>query len=235
MKWKHLTINTATRTCDQQIFALRKSAVKGQRSKVKGPRSGGFTLVEMIVSLGLFTIVLFISTSAFLSVLNADRKSRVTRIATDNLNLALEDMSRKIKTGSAYNCGAGGDCAAGVGNTITFLGQNGVSFIYKRGIGPGALVSGIGASGCGSALYTATQGCLLREDVGLVIPMIATSPEIDITNLSFAVLGSAVFPDRVQPVVVIKIDGALGVNSLNQANKSAFSIQTAVTQRAYDY
>lgn len=194
--------------------------------------SKGFTLVEMIVSLGLFTIVLFIATSAFLSVVNADRKSRATRIATDNLNLALEDMMRKIKTGYAYGCDAGGDCASGT--VFSFTDQIGVNFIYKRGVGSGAIVSGTAFSGCGSAYYTSTQGCLLREEGGTTVPMIATSPEIDITSLKFAVSGSAVFPNRSQPVVVVTIDGAIGANLPNTAGRSAFSIQTVVTQRPYD-
>jgi len=36
----------------------------------------GFTLIEMTVSLGLFTIIMFIATSAFLSIVNTDRKAR---------------------------------------------------------------------------------------------------------------------------------------------------------------
>ncbi|HBC70735.1 MAG: hypothetical protein UU05_C0030G0006 [Candidatus Curtissbacteria bacterium GW2011_GWA1_40_47] len=194
--------------------------------------SKGFTLVEMIVSLGLFTIVLFIATSAFLSVINADRKSRATRIATDNLNLALEDMMRKIKTGYAYGCVGAGDCASGT--AFSFTSQNGVNFIYKRGVGSGAIVSGTASSGCGSTFYTSTQGCLLREEGGTTVPMIATSPEIDIKSLKFAVSGSAVFPDRSQPVVVVTIDGSIGADLPNTAGKSAFSIQTVVTQRPYD-
>src|SRR3989338_3254669 len=95
----------------------------------------GFTLVEMIVSIGLFTIVLFISSSAFLAVLNADRKSRFTRIATDSLNISLEDMARRIKTGSAYYCGDKVigmssltntmDCVSGT--TIVFTEQDGAT------------------------------------------------------------------------------------------------------------
>lgn len=194
--------------------------------------SKGFTLVEMIVSIGLFTIVLFIATSAFLSVINADRKSRATRIATDNLNLALEDMMRKIKTGDAYGCDAGGDCTAG--KVFSFTDQTGVNFIYKRGVGSGVIVSGTAPSGCGNAYYTSTQGCLLREDGSVAVPMIATSPEIDITSLKFAVSGSTVFSDRAQPVVMVVIDGSIGANLPNTAGKSAFSIQTVVTQRPYD-
>ena len=46
---------------------------------IHSQNKNGFTLVEMIVSIGLFTIALFIASSAFLAVLNADRKSRATQ------------------------------------------------------------------------------------------------------------------------------------------------------------
>lgn len=192
----------------------------------------GFTLLEMIVSLAIFTIALFIATSAFLSIVNSDRKSRATRVATDNLNLTLEEMSRKIKTGLSYNClgGAGvADCYTAQ-SVLAFTDQTNVRILYKRGVGGGAIVGGVGASGCGTG-YTTTQGCILRSDGGAAFIQ-STSPEIDVTNLKFFVIGSALWPDTVQPSVVVAIDGMLG----NQAStKVAFKIQTTITQRAYDH
>lgn len=203
MQKGQLTINTATRTCDTQIFAGRKSAVKGQRSHVKCSPSG-FTIVEMTVSLGLFTIIMFIATSAFLSIVNTDRKARSVRIAADNLNIALEDMSRRIKTGSSYDCGSIGaptDCPGGE-DSLTFDDQNGDSTTYSWN----------GAS-------------ILRDGTSI------TSSEITIDSLRFIVSGSAgIATDTIQPMVVIVIDGSLGAGVAS----STFKIQTTVTQRAYD-
>lgn len=177
--------------------------------------SKGFTLVEMIVSLGLFTIVLFIATNAFLAIVNVDRKSRATRIVVDNLNLALEDMTRNIKTGLTYYCGTTdtggvGDCVLG-GDTVYFTNQEGVRMGYYfdgvvdhaifriTGTGPGAVVQRI------------------------------TSPEINISDLKFIVSGSSSFTsgDRKQPMIIIMITGFLGENM-------PIKFQTTVTQRAYD-
>ena len=185
----------------------------------------GFTLIEMIVSLGLFTIVLFITTSAFLAIVNADRKSRATRVATDNLNLALENMSRKIKTGYTYNCGGGSganDCVVPQ-SIFEFTDQSGSRVSYKRAQG---------TAECGSG-YGVNQGCILRLDAG--VPVLSTSPEIDITSLKFLVSGSALWPDTKQPAVVIAIEGAIGVNAGNPSGKSSFKIQTILTQRIYDH
>lgn len=183
----------------------------------------GFTLVEMIVSLGIFTIVLFIATSAFLTVVNADRKSRAVRIAADNLNLALEDMSRKIKTGTTYNCGGGAsginDCPITPSSSFSFNDQSTPSkrIVYKRMTG----------ASCG----TGYQGCILRSDNNGVTFIPITSPEIDIKGLDFIVRGSPA-GDTAQPSVLILIDGSLSSGPNTPA--TTFKIQALVTQRAYD-
>ncbi len=198
-------------------------------------KKSGFTLVEMSVSLAVFTIVLFIATSTFLSVVNTDRKSQSVRIATDNLNLTIEDMARRIKTGSNYSCGGNpgvADCSVAQ-SVLALDDQTGTRIMYKRGQGSSAIVGGVVASGCGSASYGATQGCILRSDGGGVF-LSATSPEIDITDLNFFVVGSGSYAsgDRIQPTVVVSIDGMLGDLSVT---KTAFKMQTAITQRQYDH
>lgn len=199
--------DTAMRTCDSgSIFRLAKNAsVNCQTSKIKcAPR--GFTLIEMTVSLGLFTIIMFIATSAFLSIVNTDRKARSVRIVADNLNIALEDMSRRIKTGSTYNCGGGAgtnNCPSPGLSSFAFTEQNEVT----------------------RTVYTLIGNAIMRGTERI------TSPEITITNLKFIVSGSAVgSADNKQPMVVIVVDGSLG----SGAASTTFKIQTTVTQRAYD-
>ncbi len=217
---KQLTDSTTSWTSNKERFPL---VVNCQMSNVriapvKCPRRG-FTLVEMIVSIGLFTIVLFIASSAFLSVLNADRKSRATRIAIDNLNLSLEDMSRRIKTGTTYNCKG----ESGVNDTcsnpaiLAFTDQDGVRTTYR--------------------LKTDTitgKKYIEREKLGFA-QLRVTAPEIEIDNLRFIVDGTDVGPslggtDVAQPYVIILVDGTTNAGAIT----SSFKIQTTVTQRAYD-
>jgi prepilin-type N-terminal cleavage/methylation domain-containing protein len=182
-------------------------------------RKQGFTLVEMIVSIGLFTIVLFIATSAFLTVVNADRKSRNVRITADNLNLALEDMQRRVRTGSNYWCGAGGDSSPSVQDcpgsdtTFSFTEQDGTRTTYTLG---GTIIKRKTATG--------------SIDV--------TAPEIVINNLKFLVQGSAIGPgsggtDKNQPSVVIMLTGSI-TDAAHPSLSESFNIQTMVTQRNYD-
>lgn len=211
--------------------------------KPQGPRyahnfKSGFTLMEMIVALAIFTIVLVLATAAFLAVINADRRARATRIASDNLNLTLEDISRRIKTGSVYTCGGlnlglPNDCSS-PSSLFWFVDQSGKRSMYKRGVGNvGGLAGGNAPSACtdGSLPYTATQGCILRSDNNGAAFRSATGPDIDITSLDFRVLGSAKAPDTTQPVVVLSIGGMLGAGG---AVPVAFRIQSTITQRLYD-
>jgi len=214
-------------------FVYQVFGVRGQRSEVRGSPRRGFTLVEMIVSLGLFTIILFIATSAFLTIVNADRKSRAVRIATDNLNLALEDMQRRIKTGTNYFCGSGGegsltavqDCDLNnLGTEFSFTEQDGVTRTTYSWGPIGAVPNG-------------TPPSIYRYQNGGV-PVLVTAPEIVINDLKFRVSGSMVgtLPtgDSIQSYALIVIRGAMGASGVNPAGKVDFNIQTKVTQRSHD-
>ena len=71
------------------------------------PFGRGFTLVEMIVSVALFGIVMLVAVGALLSVVAANRQSQAIKTVINNLNFALESMSRNILTGSNYRCPSG--------------------------------------------------------------------------------------------------------------------------------
>ena len=173
----------------------------------------GFTLIEMIVSIGLFTIVLFIASSAFLSVVNADRKSRATRLTMDNLTVAMEDMTRRMKTGFAYMCGGTiessitsvGDCST-PNSSVVFTDQQG-----KR------------------TRYSLSEGRIVRQIENDGPMLFMTAPEIIINKLQFVVNGT-VSGDDIQPYVRIFIEGTTG----GGVTDSRFNLQTMVTQRSYD-
>lgn len=181
-------------------------------------KTRGFTLIEMIVSIGLFTIVLFIASSAFLSVVNADRKSRATRLAMDNLTVALEDMTRRLKTGFSYTCGGDinsrtpGDCVT-PSTQISFIDQDGNRVAYRLDTTEKRVYRDVARS----------DGVLLSQDIPV------TAPDIIIGSLTFDVRGSNTSDDT-QPYVKIFIEGETGGGVVD----AKFSLQTMVTQRVYD-
>ena len=62
----------------------------------------GFTLIEIIVAIGIFTAVITMALATFLNISNVQRKAGALRAVNDNLNFALEMMSREIRAGKNY-------------------------------------------------------------------------------------------------------------------------------------
>jgi prepilin-type N-terminal cleavage/methylation domain-containing protein len=67
--------------------------------KNKNLNKKGFTLVEIMVSIAIFSLVLVAAMGAILSVVDANRKAQTLVEAMNNLNFAMESISRTIKTG----------------------------------------------------------------------------------------------------------------------------------------
>ncbi len=63
----------------------------------------GFTLVEMLVSVAIFSIVVMIALGAILTILDANRKARTLTEVMNNLNFSMEMITRSLKTGVEPN------------------------------------------------------------------------------------------------------------------------------------
>ena len=74
-----------------------------KKLKISNKRKG-FSLVEMLVSVALFSAVMLIGAGALLSLIDANRKAQSLNSVMNNLNFALESMSRNIRVGTTYHC-----------------------------------------------------------------------------------------------------------------------------------
>ena len=68
-------------------------------------KNGGFTLVELMVSLTVFSIVMLISTGVLLVMIDVNAKGQALYSSYSNLSFALDSMTREIRTGRNYYCG----------------------------------------------------------------------------------------------------------------------------------
>jgi prepilin-type N-terminal cleavage/methylation domain-containing protein len=177
----------------------------------------GFTLVELIIAISLFTIIAFFSIGAVLSIFDANRKARSSKTIVDNLNLSLESMVRTIRFGTNYHCGGSGDlsvpndCSSGdVSFSVTF---------YDDTLGRDVIVT-----------YSIdTDGSLINRQYDGEGSSI-TSPEAKIEYLRFYVFNSEDNGVN-QPYVIAVIKGHSGNKQSSQTN---FSVQTLISQRALD-
>ena len=185
--------------------------------------SRGFTLVEMIVSVALFSIVMLICVGALLALVGANRKVHALQSVMNNLNVTLDGMMRATRMGSNFHCGSGAanttrDCVDG--DTIFAFEPFGstpldIPWVYT---------------------YDPDTKRLYRSQDGGT-PIAITAPEIVIDSMTFYVNGSTrgctVSPcDTVQPKVVIVIKGTAPV--VNSKARSTFHIQVTAVQRLLD-
>lgn len=95
-------------------------------------KNKGFTLIEIIVALMIFSIVVVVALAALLKIIDANKKAQTTQDAVIGLSFALESMSRELRTGSTIDCEtntskafnqsnlAVTSCSADVGRSIAF-------------------------------------------------------------------------------------------------------------------
>ncbi|MDD4989023.1 MAG: type II secretion system protein [Candidatus Pacebacteria bacterium] len=70
----------------------------------KTKSTNGFTLIEMMVAVSIFAIIMTISMGALLNIISLNKKSQAVKTIMNNLNFALEEMSRDLRFGAGYDC-----------------------------------------------------------------------------------------------------------------------------------
>jgi len=65
-------------------------------------KSRGFTLLEMLISIAIFSLVTVIALGAIVMLFGSYSKSQSTQVLVDNLNFALESITRDIRFGNSY-------------------------------------------------------------------------------------------------------------------------------------
>lgn len=179
----------------------------------------GFTLIEVIVSVGIFAIVMTISLGALFSVVGASRQSTREQTVVDTLSFALDSMKRDLALGSLYHCNATDvidftqkptprDCPSTPSSSIAFRDTNGATLAY-----------------------TLSNGVLFRKTTSVGPPDPLTSSDLTINTLSFYVTGAETANDHEQPQVHMLLSGTA---SPDGRTVITFKIQTTITERLVD-
>ncbi len=73
-------------------------------------KTRGFSLIEIIVSVGVFTVVAMLTVGSLLILTSAEKRVASAQINQDNLRFAMIEMTREIRNGIKYKlCGVAGD------------------------------------------------------------------------------------------------------------------------------
>lgn len=170
----------------------------------------GYSLLELIVSLGLFSMVMVVAMGAYLTLISLDRQARAGNQLASSLSFAVESMARSMRTGSEYACNANGsapNCAGG-GTSVSFLDAQGQTITY--------LLRSDGSIGqCTGGLCTSSTA----------LPL--TDRRITVSSLKFFVRGVGT-GDSTQPQVTFSLSGTMRTDA---GETTSFSVQTSASQR----
>ena len=210
----------------------------------------GFTLVEMLVVLGLFSFIMTLATGVLYSTQSINVKLQETQSVLDNVNVSFETVVRDIRYGSNFNCmnvmpdtsvdnsyTLRGNCSymthgAGHGGTILFLkpidAVNNLDRIayYATTTSSGAMVIQKDEifSGKPKASYQVTADDVRIKSLFFYVSGAST------TALTGGVSGSE---DYEQPLVTIVATGET-VPSKNSSTSTPFVVETSVSSRVLD-
>jgi len=196
----------------------------------------GFSLVELLVAISIFTVVLTIAVSTLLVLVDANGKAQNMQEAMTNLTFAMDSMTREIRTGSGYYCSS----SAFENEDLTTSDRQDCP-VSSQGIQISFIEAGnsltAGGSGQGSSRisyrFNSNDGRIYRQiGNGDFLPL--TTDDLTITDMRFIVTGTDSFNtdnDTVPPLVTIFIKGQAGDL---QTIDTSFQLQTTVVQRAFD-
>jgi prepilin-type N-terminal cleavage/methylation domain-containing protein len=169
----------------------------------------GYTLVELIVSVGLFSIVMTLAAGAYFITINANRQAQGVATGVDSISFVVERMARTIRTGSSYSCAStlgAGDCPNG-GSDFSFKNVSGQTVAYSL------------------------NGSMIQESInGGVARSLTDVSSVTITSMRFYLSGSS-SADTVQPHVTLVIGGTA---STGPGKTETFLIETGATMRGID-
>lgn len=225
--------------------------------KLRRTASKGFTLVEILVVLGLFSTVMVIAAGALFTTQAINTKLQETQAVLDNVNLSMEIMSREIRYGSNFHCTVatftGNDLDPVASSTLRkscpFSAQGGTMLIFRPYQS---------ATSTDRVAYYLKGGILFKDEYigGATTTYQVTTDNITINSLVFYVTGANSVEavgqdfngvhDTIQPLITLNVFGetkpAKKYYSASMSEGGAqknivsvkFNVQTSISSRDLD-
>jgi len=175
--------------------------------KNKPKEKEGFTLIEVIVSLSLFTIVMVIALGALFMVIAANRQAKAIKLVVNNVNLAMEGMTRDLRVGYEY-------CTTPSGSSCDSS-STGVTQIYFTT-----------DKGEANSSYRLSGGTIERRIGSSAQYFEITGSDVVIDEMKFYIQGTET-GDNIQPFVTVVIRGTIQVAEI----MDDFHLQSTISQR----
>ena len=205
-----------------------------------------FTLVELLVVLGLFSGIATIALGSLANVQTINSHLQQNQSVLDNVNLSTQIVMRDVRFGSEFYCAISlPTLSLPIPRTRNSCIQGG---IYNSGNGGSVLIfePADAATSTDRVAYYLLQGVLYKNEYysGATNTLQITSNDVTITSLRFYVNGAqssdglsdegSAF-DYQQPLITMLVSGiATAELNTRKASSSAFSLETTVSARSLD-
>ena len=176
-------------------------------NKIKIQNNKAFTLIEVMVSVSIFAIVVLVSMTATLSIINANKQAQALDDVINNMNFSVESMVRDLRTGYNYTCGSTSSQTSGCPSTSV----NSVTFRSS-------------ISNC-DVIYSLSNNTIYKNECGAGAQAL-TSSNVNVSKFDLYITNTSASSYQ-QPLIlmILKATGKVG----NQSTE--FDLQTLISQR----
>ena len=201
-------------------FLLSKGGAVDNRKKKN--LMCGFSLIEMLVSIALFSVIMVIAIGIIITTLNTNKHVRSTSVAIGNVDAVMEKIFREASVGSYYHCRKEGKIEGNIEKARDCPGGNPLTVFIFEGVG------GDEGSKDDQIIYrlNSTDFALeVSRDGGANFERL-TDENIIIDDFNVNVVGN--IDDTKQPAVFI---GMRGYIKKGEDSKTVFAVQTMISER----
>lgn len=196
-----------------------------------------FTLVELLVVLGLFSFIMTIASGALFSAQSVNVRLQETQAVLDNMNLSMEVMTRDIRYGSDFYATSSLTLVTPSKRRSCDYQMDGCKVIYFKPTGA--------QNDLDRAVYYIDNGILFKKNIPFGSASSTyqiTAGDVSIKSLIFFVKGaeSSVPADNEdgvadydQPLITVTVYGVTKPTKLT-ATSTKFTLQTSISPRELD-
>jgi prepilin-type N-terminal cleavage/methylation domain-containing protein len=180
------------------------------------PNNKGYTLIEVLVAIGIFIILLAAPTGFFVSALKSQKKALASQELIDNVSYTLEYISRALRMAKKD---VDGVCIESGLNYQTTRGGKGIKFVNYQDV-------------C-QEFFWDTDEDRLKEIKNGSSPLSLTPGNLEVISFQIGPSDSWDQDDYEQPKVTILLE-IKGKRSIKTEFQPSIKIQTTISQRNLD-
>ncbi len=203
----------------------------------------GFTLIEIIVSLGIFSVVAVIAVGALVRVTSANKQAQAIQSGVNNVSFVLDAISREMRVGTEYKCSWSNSSMLGTNNLIIAGAACDQNAIYESPMDTLISFTSSNTDGTTNLIYsylfhTVTSGTAQKiviykgeETAAIkgssVVFNPVTSDSVNVSDYKVGIFGGNVsYP---YGLLYLRLAGYAGIKIKDQ---SVFDVETTISQRA---